>query len=70
MQMVASGAMISAGSIQMSNETQIIHQSHSQHIIQNTLMEMRTHHSSGTFQPIFHICFFFYISAINGVKSV
>ncbi|XP_018804399.1 PREDICTED: homeobox protein 5 [Bactrocera latifrons] len=49
-QMVSSGTMITAGSIQMSNETQIIHHSHaqhqSQHIIQNAVLEVKPHHSS------------------------
>ncbi|XP_054085542.1 myb-like protein AA [Zeugodacus cucurbitae] len=49
-QMVTSGTMITAGPIQMSNETQIIHHSHaqhqSQHIIQNTVLELKAHHSS------------------------
>ncbi|XP_036214946.2 putative uncharacterized protein DDB_G0271606 [Bactrocera oleae] len=49
-QMVSSGTMITAGSIQVSNETQIIHHSHaqhqSQHIIQNAVLEMKPHHSS------------------------
>ncbi|XP_053953660.1 PDZ and LIM domain protein Zasp [Anastrepha ludens] len=49
-QMVTSGAIISAGSIQMSNETQIIHHGHpqhqAQHIIQNTVMELKQQQSS------------------------
>ncbi|XP_017486476.1 PREDICTED: chromatin modification-related protein eaf-1-like [Rhagoletis zephyria] len=52
-QMVTSGAIISAGSIQMSNETQIIHHGHSQHqpqhIMQGAVMELKPQQPIGKF---------------------